>query len=209
MQKIVASVGTDVICALFAVSQLLGMAHTASVSVLTRFLPTGHMLKSSRQTKLQWENIPTRLTCVQACDIFFKIYLFLGTLMFCLWVCVCKIVRSSESRVTDSCELPCGCQELYLGPLEEQPVLLTTEPSLQTRTHFLDWWLIWEDKAYCEWYHPSLVGGPRCYMKANWASDKMEASKQHFWVPLYQLLPSCSSPCLGISQWLELMWKYR
>jgi hypothetical protein len=27
--------------------------------------------------------------------------------------------------------LPCGCWELNLGPLEEQSVLLTSEPSLQ------------------------------------------------------------------------------
>ncbi|KAL6069243.1 hypothetical protein STEG23_019702, partial [Scotinomys teguina] len=31
--------------------------------------------------------------------------------------------------VTDSCELPCGCWELNLDPLEEQPVLFTSEPS--------------------------------------------------------------------------------
>jgi hypothetical protein len=30
-----------------------------------------------------------------------------------------------------SCELPYGCWELNLGPLEEQPVLLTAEPSHQ------------------------------------------------------------------------------
>ena len=40
-------------------------------------------------------------------------------------------VRSPGARVTDSYELPCGCWELNLGPLEEQPVLLTTEPFLQ------------------------------------------------------------------------------
>lgn len=28
-------------------------------------------------------------------------------------------------------EWPCGCWELYPGPLEEQSVLLITEPSLQ------------------------------------------------------------------------------
>ncbi|EDL00481.1 mCG113792, isoform CRA_a, partial [Mus musculus] len=32
----------------------------------------------------------------------------------------------------DGCELPCRCWELNLGPLEEQQVLLTTEPSLQS-----------------------------------------------------------------------------
>ena len=34
------------------------------------------------------------------------------------------------TRVKDSCEPPCGCWELNLCPLEEQPVLLTAEPSL-------------------------------------------------------------------------------
>jgi hypothetical protein len=29
-------------------------------------------------------------------------------------------------------ELPCGCWELNTGPLEEQAVLMTAEPSLQT-----------------------------------------------------------------------------
>ena len=31
----------------------------------------------------------------------------------------------------DDSEPPCGCWELNPGPLEEQPVLLTAEPSLQ------------------------------------------------------------------------------
>ena len=33
--------------------------------------------------------------------------------------------------ITDDYETPRGCLELNSGPLEEQPVLLTTEPSLQ------------------------------------------------------------------------------
>ena len=33
--------------------------------------------------------------------------------------------------ITDGCEPPCGCWELNSGPLEEQAMLLTTEPSLQ------------------------------------------------------------------------------
>ena len=36
-----------------------------------------------------------------------------------------------QKTTSGSCELPCGCWELNLDPLEEQPVLLTTEPSLQ------------------------------------------------------------------------------
>ena len=38
---------------------------------------------------------------------------------------------SSGAGVTNGCELPCGCRELNPGPLEEQQVLLTDEPSLQ------------------------------------------------------------------------------
>lgn len=36
-------------------------------------------------------------------------------------------VRSSGAGVTDGYDLP-GCWELNLGPLEEQAVLLTSEP---------------------------------------------------------------------------------
>jgi hypothetical protein len=36
----------------------------------------------------------------------------------------------------DGCEPPYGCWELNSGPLEEQSVLLTTEPSLQPRAGF-------------------------------------------------------------------------
>lgn len=34
--------------------------------------------------------------------------------------------RSLGTRITDGCELPCGCLELNLGPVEEQPVVLLT-----------------------------------------------------------------------------------
>ncbi|KAM7331642.1 hypothetical protein ACRRTK_008350 [Alexandromys fortis] len=40
-------------------------------------------------------------------------------------------VRSPGTGVTDSCEMPFGYWVLSPGPLEEHPVLLTTEPSLQ------------------------------------------------------------------------------
>ena len=33
--------------------------------------------------------------------------------------------------IIDGCEPPCGCWELNSGPLEEQSVLLTAEPSRQ------------------------------------------------------------------------------
>lgn len=34
-------------------------------------------------------------------------------------------IRSPGPGLTDSCELPCGCWKLNLGPLQEQQVLLT------------------------------------------------------------------------------------
>jgi hypothetical protein len=38
--------------------------------------------------------------------------------------------RASDP-VADGCEPLCGCWELNSGPLEEQSVILTVEPSLQ------------------------------------------------------------------------------
>ena len=38
---------------------------------------------------------------------------------------------TSETGVTGGCESPCECWELSVDPLHEQPVLLTSEPSLQ------------------------------------------------------------------------------
>lgn len=38
-----------------------------------------------------------------------------------------------RTGVTGSCELPCGCWELYPGPLQELEMLLTDESSLQLR----------------------------------------------------------------------------
>ena len=41
-------------------------------------------------------------------------------IVFCLHVHLCEGVRSPGTGVTDKCELPCGCWEMNLGPLEEQ-----------------------------------------------------------------------------------------
>ena len=43
----------------------------------------------------------------------------------------CEVSEALELELlTDSCKLPCRCWELNPGPLEEQLVLLTTEPPL-------------------------------------------------------------------------------
>ena len=43
--------------------------------------------------------------------------------------------RASDPIINDY-EPPCGCWELNSGPLEDQPVLLTSEPSLQPPNNF-------------------------------------------------------------------------
>ena len=50
--------------------------------------------------------------------------------MVFLHVCLCEGDGSSETRVLDSLNLSCGYWELNPGPMEREPVLLTTELSL-------------------------------------------------------------------------------
>jgi hypothetical protein len=64
-----------------------------------------------------------------------KIYLFI--------ICVYTVAvfrysrRGDQIFVMDGCEPPCGCWDLNSGPLEEQSVLLTAEPSYQPENPFL------------------------------------------------------------------------
>jgi len=69
---------------------------------------------------------------------YWKICIFTGPPFFkgLFILCVhCSCLQTHQKRasdpITDGCEPPCGCRELNSGPLEEQSVLLTTEPSLQ------------------------------------------------------------------------------
>jgi hypothetical protein len=43
--------------------------------------------------------------------------------------------KRASNPIAEGCEPPCGCWELNSGPLEEQSVLLTTEPSLQPKNY--------------------------------------------------------------------------
>jgi hypothetical protein len=53
----------------------------------------------------------------------------------------CRSLQTHQKRasnlITDGCEPPCGFWDLNSGPLEEQSVLLTAEPSLQSPVAFL------------------------------------------------------------------------
>jgi hypothetical protein len=44
---------------------------------------------------------------------------------------VTALQRRSLRSIIEGYQTPCGCWELNSGPLDEQPLLLTTEPSLQ------------------------------------------------------------------------------
>ena len=63
--------------------------------------------------------------------LFFNKYLFIYYVYNILSVCVPAGQKRAPDLITDGCEPPCGCWELNSGPLEEQAILLTTEPSLQ------------------------------------------------------------------------------
>jgi hypothetical protein len=58
----------------------------------------------------------------------------------CMWA-HCRCLQTHQKRAsdpnTDGREPPCGCWELNSGPLEEQLVLLTADPSLQPCFCFL------------------------------------------------------------------------
>ncbi|EDL23115.1 mCG145372, partial [Mus musculus] len=68
------------------------------------------------------------------CDLFCFSFFFLS-FIYLIYEYTVVVFRMSPKRasdpITDGCEPPCGCWELNSGPLEEQPVLLTAEPSLQ------------------------------------------------------------------------------
>jgi hypothetical protein len=63
---------------------------------------------------------------------------------FFIWVhCCCLQTHKKRALdpITDGCEPPCGCWELNSGPLEEHSVLLTAEPSLQSFSQSLPYFL--------------------------------------------------------------------
>lgn len=68
-----------------------------------------------------------------------SLILFLKIIYFhfmCIGVLPVWGIQSPGTGVTDQCELPCVCWKLDLGPVEEQLVFLTCEPSLQPL-----WWI--------------------------------------------------------------------
>ena len=59
----------------------------------------------------------------------------------------------ASDPIRDGCEPPCGCWELNSGSLEEQSVLLTAEPSLQSPNS-----CIFKSFVFITLFHVSLNG---------------------------------------------------
>jgi hypothetical protein len=51
--------------------------------------------------------------------------------MSALSACTLEYQKKVSGHIIDGCGPPCGCWELNLGPLKDQIVFLTAEPSLQ------------------------------------------------------------------------------
>ena len=79
-----------------------------------------------------WNRGMTRKSFSHSSQSFF--FFFKDLFILCRWVhysCQQTHQKRASDLMTDGCEPPCGCWELNSGPLEEQSVLLTAEPSHQ------------------------------------------------------------------------------
>jgi hypothetical protein len=75
--------------------------------------------------------------------------------------------KKASGTITDGCEPPCGYWELNSGPLEEQSVLLTAEPSLQLFLKIGNWLRKTEFLMHIsllDWFQPAPLC-PSCILK--------------------------------------------
>jgi hypothetical protein len=70
----------------------------------------------------------------------FEVGFFLSLFIYLMYASILSLSLDNQKRASDPiwdhCEPPCDCWELNSGPLEEQSVLLITEPSLQCAPTF-------------------------------------------------------------------------
>jgi hypothetical protein len=75
--------------------------------------------------------------CIKYSEIYLLVMISIFKDLFIYYIytilpaCMSAIPKRAPDLIMDGCEPPCGCSELNSGPLEKQPVLLTSEPSLQ------------------------------------------------------------------------------
>ena len=102
------------------------------------------------------------------------IFMCMGGCLACMYVCApcarsawaCRGHQITSPGVTDDYELPCGYWKLNPGPLEDQPMLLIMEASLQTPIFILIQSLFSDWNAYllpCLLIHPLGGGPPPCH----------------------------------------------
>lgn len=125
--------------------------HNRAGSIL---LPDFKTAQQATATNIKWETLNNK--CAPETDThiyvnwYFKINFYSVSRDFCQSVCLCttciqcsrvqKTIRSPRPEVADGCEPPCECWESDSGPLEEKPLLLTAEPSLQLPRWLLRWY---------------------------------------------------------------------
>ena len=95
---------------------------------------------------------------------FKKKNLFIYYIYSILSTCTPAGQKGAPDLITDGCEPPCGCWELNSGPLEELAMLLTTQPSLQSKRRVFEWYSL----AFKEGLLKILHTGPHSsFMKLN------------------------------------------
>jgi len=89
--------------------------------------------------------------------------IFLRFILF-IWIhCLCLQApqKRASDPITDGCEPPCSCWELNSGPLEEQSVLLTAEPSLQPIACIVYYKLL---HKLASMHFPTVLNGDQCFI---------------------------------------------
>jgi hypothetical protein len=80
-------------------------------------------------------------------------------------------------------------------------------PGGKPAVHFLDWWLMWEGPAHCEWHHP-LAAILSIIIKQAEQASKQHSSMASVLAPASRLLPYLSS-CLDFPSWWTMMRNYK
>jgi hypothetical protein len=109
------------------VSQHLAQCYASFYLVLWAYADRIVQNKPSLQPSLS----PAPLSLPSSSSFYKRCFTMYLLCMSDLSVCTPACQKRASDPITDGCEPPGRCQELNSGPLEEQPVLLTTEPSLQ------------------------------------------------------------------------------
>ena len=116
------------------------------------------------------------------CVCVFLRFIYLLCIQCCGYIYTC-IPKEGTRSYYDGFEPPCGCWELYSGPMEEHPVLLTNEPSLQPLNMCLSF--IFYNVSICVYVYRGQTGGS----------------------PGAGVVGGCESPDTGVGNRTQVLWK--